>query len=412
MDPVFSRRLDWQPQQNALSRAESARRLAGAPLLDLTESNPTAVGLPLGDGRAALGDALASALSTVYAPAPFGDPGARRVVAEALRANGAAMAPEQLVLTVSSSESYALLIKLLCDPGDAILIPEPSYPLFDYLARLEGVETRPYRFHHDGTATGAWHLDVASVERALHDGGDGGTGPGRRVGAIVVVSPNNPTGSVLRVPELQALDQLAAARGIAIVADEVFADYVVRRSPDQITCVAAQPTRALTFSLGGLSKSCGLPQLKLGWIAAGGPNDAVAAALARLDLVCDTYLSVSSPVQAALPALLAVGARNRAAIGARVADNRRKLYETLGRGTPLTVLEADGGWAAIVRLPNVHTDERWALMLLEEDGVLVHPGYFFDLHDATYLVLSLLPDPAAFAEGVARLLARVTAALA
>lgn len=409
-DQMFSHRLDWQPAENPLARAESARRQAGAPLIDLTESNPTVVGIALADGRAALGETVARTVASAYLPTPFGDLAARRAVADVLRAQGAniAIEPERVILTVSSSESYALLIKLLCDPGDALLVPEPSYPLFEYLARLEGVAPQPYRLGRDGGGAGAWPLDLASIERAHAEAAEAG----RRVGAIVLVSPNNPTGSVLRSHELDAVDAFAADRGIALVADEVFADYVPRRTPDQVACAAARAASALTFSLGGLSKSCGLPQVKLGWIAAGGPRDAVTGALARLELICDTYLSVSSTVQAALPALLALGARNRAAITARIDQNRRALHETLGRGTPLTVFPADGGWTAIVRLPNVHSDEAWALMLLEHDSVLVHPGYFFDLRDATTLVLSLLPEPAAFAEGIARLLARVIAALA
>jgi hypothetical protein len=228
------------------------------------------------------------------------------------------------------------------------------------------------------------------------------------VGALVLVSPNNPTGSVLQGDDLLSLDRRAAADGFALVADEVFSDYVDMPTPQQIRCLAAESTAALTFSLGGLSKSCGFPQLKLGWTVVGGPSAAVGEALDRLDLIADTYLSVNSPVQAALPELLKAGAVRRRLIAARVADNRRWLVAMCEPESPLSVLRSEGGWSAIVRLPAVLTDEQWALALIEQDGVLVHPGYFFDLRGATFVVVSLLPSSDVFREGMRRLAARVS----
>ncbi|MES1171899.1 MAG: pyridoxal phosphate-dependent aminotransferase [Bacteroidota bacterium] len=404
--PRFSRRIDWRRAENALARAESARRRAGLPILDLTESNPTAAGL-LDDASAqAIADALARAPVGRYAPTPRGLPAARRAVADAYARTGVAIDPERLILTASSSESYSHLWKVLCDPGDAVIVPEPSYPLFDYLARLDCVSTTPYRLIHDFTRNGRWDIDLASVDGALAGGPE-------RPAALVVVSPNNPTGSVLREDDLAALDQRAAATGTAIVCDEVFADYVVsatagdNRSAAGVRCAAARSTEALTFSLGGLSKSCGLPHLKLGWIVVGGPRRLVQAALDRLDLVADTYLSVGTPVQEALPDLLRVGAGVRQAITTRVADNRRALHAAIGRDSPLTLLHSEGGWSAIVRVPAVRDDEQWALALLEKDNVLCHPGYFFDMRGGVFLVLSLLPAPDTFAEAVRRLIARV-----
>lgn len=404
----FSRRLAWQNGENAVAAAERERRARGGEILDLTETNPTAVGL-LDDATAA---AIAAALgrhTSAYRPTARGDLRARRAIAATYAAAGSPVDAERIVLTASSSESYAYLWKLLCDPGDAVLVPEPSYPLFDYLAHLEGVSTAPYRLTHDGTAADTWELDLASVDAAL-------AGCGERARAAVVVSPNNPTGSVLRAGALGALDGRASAAGLAIVADEVFADYLDEAAQIEgaraaaggrpVRTLAAEPTESLTFSLGGLSKSCGLPHLKLGWIIVGGPAASAEAALQRLDLISDTYLSVGGPVQAALPDLLPLGAKLRAGIAARAARNRRRLEELTGPrrpGSPLTVLGAEGGWTAIVRVPAVRTDEEWARLLVGEHGLLVHPGYFFELTAATFLVLSLLPQPSVFDEGLARL---------
>jgi len=392
MLPRFSRRLDWARPENALAVAESRRRRAGGVLLDLTSSNPTEVGLP--DTSDALGQAFGRAKLGRYAPSPRGSASSRRHLADAYARAGTHLEPERVILTASSSESYSFLFKLLCDPGDVVLVPEPSYPLFDYLARLEGVVTRPYRLSYEG----AWRIDLDSVDAALEEG---------KVAALIVVSPHNPTGSVLRQDDLDALDRRCADANIALIADEVFSDFIDQPSPTHVRCVAARPTRALTFSLGGLSKSCGMPQLKLGWIAVGGPGPAAEATLANLELVADTYLSAGTPVQEALGDLLVLGATIRASITTRVAENRRALAAAIGPDSPVSVLKSDGGWSAIVRVPAIRTDEEWAILLLEEGGVLVQPGYFFDLREATVLVLSLLPAREVFAEGVRRLVAEV-----
>jgi aspartate/methionine/tyrosine aminotransferase len=395
----FSRRLGWDRGENALSAAERARRARGGEVLDLTVSNPTHVGLP--DLGPRVREALAASAAGAYDPDPAGLASAREAIAGELAAAGAPVAPERLLLTASSSESYAFLFKLLCDPGDAVLVPEPSYPLFEYLARLEGVAPVPYRLAWDG----AWHVDIASVDEAL------ARAPGRPR-ALVVVNPNNPTGSFLKRFELPALAARCEAHGLAVISDEVFAPYAaVQRSDEvaRVSALAAEPeltARVPTFALGGLSKSCGLPQLKLGWIAIAGPAGDAAAAAARLALIADTYLSVSAPVQAAAERLLAIGRDARHAIAARVATNRAALAAALPAASPVTALPSEGGWSALVRVPATRTDEVWATALLAEDGVLVHPGYFFDLLGGTFLVLSLLPPPDVFAEGVRRLVTR------
>jgi alanine-synthesizing transaminase len=387
--PPFSRRLPWSTAENPLARRERERRAGGAPILDLTVSNPTAVGLPYPEEE--LAAALAEPGVARYRPAPFGLASARAAVAADQARRGVAVDPEAVVLTASSSESYSLLFKLLADPGDAVLVPQPSYPLFDYLARLEGLEPRPCHLAYDG----GWRLDPASLDL-------------RGARAVCLVSPNNPTGSYLHADDLRDLAARAAAQGAALIADEVFADYPL--SPPRrgsITSVAGAEPAALTFCLGGLSKGAGLPQMKLGWMAVAGPAALVAEALPRLELVCDTYLSVGAAVQLALPRLLELGAGIRQAIAGRVRANHAALAAALGTGSPCTLLPAEAGWSAILRVPATASDEEWALRLLEEDGVLVQPGYFFDLTLGATLVLSLLPPPGIFAEGVRRLLARV-----
>ena len=402
MAAVFSRRLPWDRPENALAVLERARRDAGQPLLDLTESNPTRVGLEYPTGE--IGAALAAPGLATYAPAPRGLAAARAAVAASYEELGARVDAEQLLLTASSSESYAFLFKLLCDPGDAVLVPEPSYPLFEYLARLEGVTPLGYRLAYDGV----WHVDFASVRARLDEAAAAGAGA-PRPRALVLVSPNNPTGSFLKRSELAALVDVAAAAGLAVISDEVFAAFAFAPDPERVAVAAAEPALAdhvLTFSLGGLSKACGLPQLKLGWLLAGGPPGPRRAALERLELIADTFLSVSTPVQLAAPRLLVAGAGVRAAIAARVAGNRARLAAALSPGSPCTLLPSEGGWSAILRVPATRTDEEWAAALLAEDGVLVHPGYFFDMRGGAFLVLSLLPEPAVFQAGVAPLVAR------
>jgi alanine-synthesizing transaminase len=390
---MFSARLDWSTGDNALARLEAQLRADGGPLIDLTPSNPTKVGLP------ARGTALAAAFADPaiadYTPHARGLPRARAAVARDYARLGANVDPDRIVLTASSSESYAWLFKLSCDPGDTVLVPEPSYPLFDSLAALEGLQVRRYPLAFDGE----WHIDWPALTAAL---------PGARV--ITVVSPNNPTGSFLSRGDFVRLAALAAQHDVPLVVDEVFADYAFAPAPDAVRTVAAEsapPT--LTFALGGLSKGAGLPQMKLGWVAVLGPEASVQQALARLDVIADSYLSVGTPVAHALPALLDVGADIRRDITARIVQNRAHLIAALDRDVPVSWLPAAGGWSAILRVPAVQTDEAWALTLLQEERVLVQPGYFFDLGNVpglgTTLVVSLLPPPDEFAAGLDRIVA-------
>jgi len=382
----FSQRLAWGAQENRLARAEAERRANGLPFFDLTLSNPTQAELPY--PAAAIAQALAHPAAALYHPSPRGHLQARAAVAADYARRGAVVDADRILLTASSSESYALLFKLLGDPGQTVLVPEPSYPLFDYLANLEGLSPRPYRLAFDGR----WHIDFHSLDFT-------------DVAALVVVSPNNPTGSYLGAEDCDRLCAMAAEHGVAVIADEVFADFSIAPAPDAVLALAGRPSPALTFSLGGLSKASGLPQMKLGWIAASGPRDRVEPALANLELVDDTYLSVSTPVQLALPRLLELGADIRRAIFARLLRNRRALVDRIGPDSSCTLLPTEAGWSAILRVPEIRSDEEWALFLLREHGVLVQPGYFFDLRLGATLVLSLLTRTATFDRGLDYVLA-------
>jgi hypothetical protein len=311
------------------------------------------------------------------------------------RRRGMSVSRDRVVLTASTSEAYSILFKLLCNPGDEVLVPAPSYPLFEYLAALDSVQPRAYHLEYHG----AWSLDVDGLRRAT-------TG---RTRAVVVVSPNNPTGSYLKRAELEALAAHCRAHDLALIGDEVFSEYVLDAELPRTTSVLAQ-RQALAFSLGGLSKGLGLPQLKLGWIVATGPDDLVKPALERLELVCDTYLSVGTPVQVGLPTLLAEGAGIRTAIRDRVTRNYRALLGAASQCPSVDALPAEGGWCAVLKVPAMQSEESLVLQLLEQDRVLVHPGYFFDFPREAFLVLSLLPDPDIFDRAVARVLHRAEAA--
>lgn len=390
---MFAARTEWDLAPSRLAAALAARRAAGLPVLDLTESNPTRCGLaPDGDGVLR---ALAHPESLRYDPSPLGLPEARAAVANYYAAKGVALEADRICLTASTSEAYGYLFRLLADPGDEILVPHPSYPLLDFLADLNDVRLVPYPLAYDGR----WRIEAEALRAAA----------GPRARALVAVHPNNPTGSFLAPGERDTLVDLCRARGLALIADEVFGDYAFAPEAEGARTLAGT-AGALTFVLSGLSKVAALPQMKLGWIAASGPEDLVRAALARLEVIADTYLSVSTPIQRALPAVLAGRAEIQGRVLARLRANRKALADRAGLGGPVEVLAAQGGWYMTLRLPGVRDDEAWAMDLLAEDGVLVHPGYLFDFAEGGYLVLSLLPPEEVFREGIGRLLARAAAA--
>ncbi|HQR47003.1 MAG TPA: pyridoxal phosphate-dependent aminotransferase, partial [Thermoanaerobaculia bacterium] len=330
-------------------------------------------------------------------PDPAGLRSAREAVAGYYEARGTPADPARIVLSASSSEAYGWLFKLLCSPGDAVLVPAPSYPLLDALAGLESVRVARYPLD----PAGGWAFHAGSVEVEI----DRLAARGTRTGAVVVVSPNNPTGSGVARAELLALLRLARQRGFAVVSDEVFLDYRFAAAPDEAPVAAALGAEGggLVFSLGGLSKAAALPQLKLGWTLAGGPEELVGEALARLEWIADAYLSVSTPVQVALPALLSWGDVAADAIRRRCRENHAALARAFPPGAAAAVEPLRGGWSAVLRVPAVQTEEDLVLRLLSEHDLLVHPGFFFDFPAEAFLVLSLLPPPALFAEGISRL---------
>jgi aspartate/methionine/tyrosine aminotransferase len=351
--------------------------------LDLTGSNPTSAGFDYPEEiLQALLRAQRDALS--YRPEPLGALSARKAVVGhliATRGPDAEIDPDDVLLTASTSEAYAHLFKLLCDPGDELLIPSPSYPLLDHLAELEGVTVAPYRLAYDG----AWHIDLDSVRRGVGD----------RTRGIVVVSPNNPSGQYQSSQEIAALSEL----GLPIISDQVFFEYPLESSAPRDVTLGSE---ALTFSLGGLSKLLGLPQLKLAWTVLRGPRQAVREARERLELIADTFLSVATPVQVALPELLQLAPGMNELIGGRCRQNLAALRRAL-EGSPLSVLRAEGGWNAVLKFPRLVGEEDLMTALVTQHRVLVQPGWFYDFESEPYVIVSLLTPPELFGQGVARL---------
>jgi aspartate/methionine/tyrosine aminotransferase len=366
---------------NALTRALGAAKARG-PVLDLTVSNPTTAGLPY-DERA-ITSAFCDPAMLAYEPHPLGLASARAAVADEIGHDA-----RRIALTASTSEAYAVLFKMLCDPGDEILVPAPSYPLLGWLAAFEAVRLAPYPLVY----AGRWMVDVAALRAAVTP----------RTKAIVVVSPNNPTGSYLGRGELDAMLDL----GLPIVSDEVFAPYAFASKPEDRVKSVLEATRGLVFSLSGLSKSCGLPQMKLGWIAAGGDPLHADSAMQRLEIVLDAYLSVGTPVQTALPALLAAGRKTADAIRRRTRANLETVRRVMTSARQATVLDVEGGWYVTIRVPETMNDEEWAVSLVTEDAVHVHPGFFFDMDRGAHLVVSLLTPERELTEGITRLARRL-----
>jgi len=385
---MFSSRIEWGAARNRLTTLLDAKRGDGMDILDLTVSNPTAVGFNY-DTEHIL-QTLASPETLSYLPSPQGGEAARRLVADYYHDHGKTVGVESLFLTASTSEAYDMVLKLLCDPGDELLVPQPSYPLFEYLAALASVKIKPYPLVYDKGA--GWRVDLDALAAAV--------GPHCR--AIAVVNPNNPTGSFVSREELGFMNQLCRDADLALLVDEVFLDYpasgVEARS-------AAGNEGALTFTLSGLSKIHGLPQLKLGWIQVSGPR--AEEARERLELVADTYLSVSAPSQAAA-ALLGTRRDFQSQLLSRLEANEAFLLRAAMEAPAATVLRRDGGWCAIVSVESWSSDERLALSLLDKDGVLVHPGFYYDIElENPCLVCSLITPPEVFRSGVERLLARL-----
>jgi aspartate/methionine/tyrosine aminotransferase len=381
---MFSSRFHWDFQQNRLTQLLAEKRRAGAPILDLTESNPTHAGLAYPPETMRAFD---NPRALDYQPTPAGSLEAREAVADYYRRGGHEVDAARILLTASTSEGYAYLFKLLADPGDNVLVPRPSYPLFDYLAAMESVEVRPYPLVYHG----AWTIDLDGLAAAITD----------RTRAIVVVHPNNPTGSYVKRAELDALVQLCRERQLALLSDEVFFDYGFAPDPHRVGTLASV-TGCLAFAMSGLSKIAGLPQMKLGWIAVSGPAGLRAEAFEKLEWIADTYLSVSTPVQCAAEALLRASEQVQMQIRERCATHLSQAREALA-GSCANILAVEGGWYITIQAPRVRSEEEWTLELLERENVLVQPGFFYDFESEAYLVVSLLTAPENFREGIARL---------
>ena len=363
-------------------------RAAGDDIADLTNSNPTTAGFRYPPG---LLDELSSPAALEYAPEPCGLTVARHAVARHLQRYALPVDPDRVIVTTSTSDAYSLLFKLLCDAGDHVLVPHPSYPLFDQLTGLDAVEAQAYRLEYHGH----WEINLPDLREQVTP----------RTRAILLVNPNNPTGSFVSAGELDAVVDVCRACSLVLIADEVFGFYPMTSS-GRGPSVLDRASDILSFSLGGLSKSVGLPQLKLGWIIAHGPAPLVQRALSRLEHICDTYLSVATPVQLAAGTLLKRGASVTDQIGQRIRRNYAML-QSLVEGYPASqLLSVDGGWYAPVQVPATRSEEALVLDLLERERVLVHPGYFYDFPREAFLVLSLLPEPDLFEDAATRVLAR------
>jgi alanine-synthesizing transaminase len=378
MGPRYSSRLQWSIAPNALSIAFEKQRRSNIPILDLTQSNPTAAGIIYPP----IHHALASAAVMHYEPVPRGLLDARQAVSDYY---GNAVPPERILLTSSTSEAYSYLFKLLCDPGSEVLVPRPSYPLFDMLAQLECVQVVQYPLHyHDG-----WFVDLATLRDAITE----------RTRMVVFVNPNNPTGSYLKRREYAEIASLCCQHGLALISDEVFSDYPLAMNAEAMTTLTHQ-SECLSFSLSGLSKVCGLPQMKLGWIVTSGPGHQ--QALQRLEWIADTFLSVGTPVQCAAHSLLEARHPIQQQIRTRTAAN----LELVSRGlkdSPCRVLHVEGGWYVTLQVPRIRSEEAWTLELLNR-GVLVHPGFFFDFEAEAFLVISLLTETSILEQGMKHIL--------
>jgi aspartate/methionine/tyrosine aminotransferase len=373
----FSRRTGWNTEASALARAHRLRVEAGLPIADLTASNPTRCGFVY---PGELLQALTQSQAFDYDPQPRGLLSARQAVCRYYAEWGATVGPEQVVLTTSTSEAYSFLFRLLCDPGDEIVVPQPGYPLFDFLAVLDDVALKPAPLVYDH----GWQIDPEGFRRTI----------GPRTRAIVLVHPNNPTGHFTKRWEAEELAGLCREFGLSLIVDEVFLDYGFDNTPWSF---ASGLEGVPVFVVSGLSKIAGLPQMKAAWIVATGPE--AHAALDRLEVIADTFLSMNAPVQAALPVWLEGRAAIQQQIRRRVAANLTELDRRLAETPQVSRLAVEGGWYAVLRIPAVQPDEQTVLELLER-GVWVHPGYFFGMAESGWLVVSLLAPEPEFSTGV------------
>jgi alanine-synthesizing transaminase len=388
---MFSNRSDWGLTPNALSSLLAAKKANGDRILDLTESNPTQAGFHY-DAETTLG-ALAQPESMVYEPDPRGLCKARRVIADYYREHGQTVDPETVFLTSGTSEAYSLVFKLLANPGDELLIPQPGYPLLSYLAQMESSRHVYYPLRYQDA--GGWSIDLDVLEAVVTP----------RTKAVVLVNPNMPTGSYVKRDELAALDRLCSKHNLALIVDEVFSDFACTEASEPVRTVVNR-SQALTFVLNGFSKILGLPQMKLAWILVGGTSGLGPSARDRLEMIADLYLSVGTPVQHGAGALLRRRHNIQRQILARLAENSQFLEAQFARAVNSRVLHREGGWYAVVEIADHVSDETRVLQLLDQDNTLVHPGYFHEFHKEGFIVVSLLTPVETFRAGISRVVSR------
>jgi aspartate/methionine/tyrosine aminotransferase len=385
---MFSNRTAWNLESNPLSKALAERIASGKPVIDLTESNPTKCGFYF-EAEQILG-ALSDPASLQYDPVPQGLLPARNAVADYYRARGCAINVNDTFLTTSTSEAYSFLFRTLCNPGDELLIPQPGYPLFNFLADIQDVTTVRYPLIYDY----GWQIDFYALQRAITP----------RTRGIIVVNPNNPTGHFCSADDMNRLNQLCLERELALIADEVFLDFYFGKA---ILPSFASNNSALTFTMSGLSKISGLPQMKVAWLIATGPQALKQQAVARLEMIVDTYLSMNTPMQLALPVLLELRQKFQQQCMERARNNLAQLDKLLSTQKLCTRLNIEGGWYAILKVPVTGSDEELALELLNTRGVYVHPGHFYDFPADGYLVVSLITPERPFAAGMEALIALI-----
>jgi len=382
---MFAERTNWNLAGNRLSKALARHRASGKRLYDLTASNPTECGFAY-DNEVILA-ALRNPAALRYEPNPKGLESARLAVTEYYSARSAAISAEDIVLTTSTSEAYSFVFRLLCNPGDELLIPAPSYPLFGFLADIQDVKLARYPLVYDH----GWQIDLHSLQQAITP----------RTRGVIAVNPNNPTGNFVKDKELAKLNEICATRGMALIADEVFLDFALR---DGKPVTFAGNTETLTFAMSGLSKIAGLPQMKMAWVIANGPGRLKRRAMERLEVIADTYLSPNAPAQLAMPVFLEQRRGFQKQVIARVQKNLAELDRQLAGQKTCARLEVEGGWYAVLRVPATGGDEELAIELLTKEDVYVHPGHFFDFAAEGYLVVSLIGREEEFASGIARVL--------
>lgn len=380
---TFSNCTNWDTHPTKLASLLHEKQQRGEEIIDLTESNPTRCGFQY--NTQSMLDALATRRSLLYEPNPKGLLLARTAIADWYLQQGVTLSAEHLFLTASTSEGYSFLFRLLCNAGDSVLMPKPSYPLLDYLCQLNDVIPQYYSLMYDGE----WHIDFERLEKNITE----------KTRAIILVHPNNPTGSFIKQDERSRIEEFARQHNLPLIVDEVFGSFGFeqdkRRASSFANCEAV-----VTFTLNGLSKLAGLPQMKLAWIAVRGPEAKQEEALKRLEVITDTYLSVSTPVQQALPSLLKDSPLLTRQILERVRGNYHWLKDTLHSGSAMSLFHCEGGWNAILQLPNTQTDEEWGLKFLRERNILVHPGHLFDMQNTVGIVISLLVKREILASGI------------